>query len=151
MKRLLVLAASFFIASFGAMAQGSVDPTTWTYEVKKKSVNEYELIFHVTLKEDWHIFSQKAGDDFLIPPSFSFDKSGTVKLVGKIEERGRLKTEKMDGIDNPINFYEGRVDFVQVVKARPGTKIKGEHEYQVCNSRMCLPPKKKSFEFVVKE
>ena len=39
------------------------DPTTWTYEVKKMSANEYQLIFHVSLKEGWHIWSLKPGGD----------------------------------------------------------------------------------------
>lgn len=127
------------------------DPTTWTYEVKKKSAGEYELIFHVALTDGWHIFSLKPGDDFLIPPSFTFKKSNTVTFIGKIAERGKLKIEKIDGIDNPINYYETTADFVQIVKAKPNTKITGEHEYQVCNKNMCMPPKKKSFEFIIKD
>jgi len=151
MNKLLSFFAGMLFFVLPSAAQGIGDPTTWTYEVKKKHTNEYELIFHVSLRDGWHIFSQKAGDEFLIPPSFKFDKTGTVKFVGAIQERGHLKTERMEGIDNPINFYERQVDYVQVVKARAGAKIKGEHEYQVCNSSMCLPPKKKNFEFVVKD
>jgi hypothetical protein len=151
MKRFLVFAFfSLWSAGF-ATAQAITDPTTWNYEVKKKGVNEYELIFHVTLKDGWHIFSQKPGDDFLIPPTFVFKNNGTVKLAGKVSERGKLKTERMEGIDNPIHYYEGQADFVQVVKARPGARVSGEHEYQVCNNSMCLPPKKKTFEFVIKD
>jgi len=152
MKKLLsIIAACCFLLSSNSYAQGITDPTTWSYEVKKVANQEYELIFTVTLKEGWHIFSQNTGDEFLIPPSFKFKNNGTVKMVGKIIERGKLKTERMEGIDNPINYYETRVAFVQKVKVRPGTKITGEHEYQVCNNSMCLPPKKKNFEFVVKD
>lgn len=149
----------YWIAAFAALcmllssaegqAQGLEDPTSWTYEVKKKSAGEYELIFQVTLKDGWHIFSQKPGDEFLIPPSFSFDRAQFLKLVGKPAERGTLKTEKMEGVDNPIHFYEHRVAFVQVIRAKPGQKITGKHEYQVCNNSMCLPPKQKRFEFVI--
>lgn len=141
----------FMFIVFSLSAQGISDPTTWTYEVKKKKTNEYELVFHVSLKPGWHIFSQKPGDEFLIPPSFKFDKTGTAKLVGKPSEAGRLKSEKMEGVDNPVNYYESEATFSQVVKARPGAVVKGEHEYQVCNSSMCLPPKKKPFEFVIRD
>ncbi|HRO43576.1 MAG TPA: protein-disulfide reductase DsbD family protein [Flavipsychrobacter sp.] len=147
----LLLAAYCILPIAYSHAQGISDPTSWSYHVKKKGTNEYELIFHVELKEGWHIFSQNAGDEFLIPPSFKFKKNGTIKFVGKVSERGKLKTERMEGIDNPINYYEAKADFVQVVKARPGVSISGEHEYQVCNDKMCLPPKKKNFEFVVKD
>ena len=142
------LAIAMFLFSHTSFGQGVTDPTTWSYQVKKKSAGEYELVFHVELKEGWHIFSQKAGDDFLIPPSFTF-KTANIKKVGKVQEKGKLRTEKMEGIDNPINYYEKSADFVQVIKARAGTKVTGEHEYQVCNQSMCLPPKKKAFEFIV--
>lgn len=149
--QIALLAFGVLCFSDAPKAQVLEDPTTWTYEVKKKNTNEYELIFHVVLKDGWHIFSQTPGDDFLIPPDFKFRDTGAVKFVGKIAERGKLKTEKMEGIDNPIHYYEKKADFVQVVRARPGTKITGEHRYQVCNDRMCLPPKEKRFEFIVKD
>jgi len=127
------------------------DPTTWSYEVKKTGANDYELVFHVTLTDGWHIFSQTPGDELLIPPSFTFTENKSIRLVGKPEERGTLKTERMEGIDNPINYYEGTADFVQKVQVKGDAIISGEHEYQVCNDRMCLPPKTKNFEFVIKE
>lgn len=132
-------------------AQTISDPTEWRYEVKKKDNNEYQLVFHVELEEGWHIFSQKPGDDFLIPPSFEFNSSRDVKLVGKVTEKGKLKTERMEGIDNPVRYYEKTADFIQTVKAVKGTVVKGNHTYQVCNENMCLPPKARPFEFIINE
>jgi thiol:disulfide interchange protein DsbD len=142
---LLCLTAS----SFFSYAQGN-DPTTWTYETKKINTTEYQLIFHCVLKEGFHVFSQKPGDDFLIPPSFKFKKNPAFKLTGAVVEQGKMKTEKMDGVDNPIHYYEGSVDFIQKVKITKPISISGEHEYQVCNDKMCLPPKKKNFVFELK-
>jgi thiol:disulfide interchange protein DsbD len=127
------------------------DPTTWSYEVQKVSAQEYKLIFHVSLKEGWHIFSQTPGDEFLIPPSFTFKKDSKIKLIGKVSEQGKLKTEKMEGIDNPINYYEGKAAFVQKIQTSGKGKVTGELEYQVCNNSMCLPPKTKNFEFQIKD
>jgi len=150
MKKILYLLSFCTALFFSAVAQAVPDPTNWQYEVRKKADGEYELVFKVELTDGWHIFSQNPGDDFLIPTSFEFAKNNDVKLIGKVEERGKLKKERMDGIDNEVNYYEGKVEFIQVVRAKPGTRISGEHEYQVCNDRMCLPPKKKNFEFVLK-
>jgi thiol:disulfide interchange protein DsbD len=132
-------------------AQMTADPTDWKYEVKKMGADKYELIFEVKLKDGWHIFSQKPGDDFIIPPSFDVKADRRVKLLGKVQEKGNLKTEKIDGIDNPVRYYESKADFVLLVSAKPGSKITGDHVYQVCNDKMCLPPKKKHFEFVIKD
>lgn len=151
MKHLLqaLLLFSAVFTSVSALAQTSNDPTTWTYEVKPLGGDEYELQFHIALKDGWHIFSQEPGDEFLIPPSFVFDKSAEVKLKDKIEERGTMHTERMDGVDNPINYYEGEAVFVQKVSAKSSLKVTGKHEYQVCNNQMCLPPKKIPFEFSI--
>ncbi|MBS1777633.1 MAG: hypothetical protein JSS64_15310 [Bacteroidetes bacterium] len=151
MKKVFVCVALFFIFVSSTLAQGVNDPTVWRYEVHKKNTNQYELAFVVKLNEGWHIFSQKAGDEMLIPPSFHFDKNNAVKFVGKVIEQGKLKTEKMEGVDHPVRYYEGIVTFSQLVQTKSGTKIMGEHEYQVCNNNMCLPPKKKKFEFIIKD
>ena len=150
MRSLSLFAFIFLLLTNVMMGQGIADPTTWTYEVKKIDASEYELIFHVSLNEGWHIFSQKPGDEFLIPPSFSFTDKDMIKLIGEVEERGKLKTEKMEGIDSLVSYYEGKVDFVQKVQIKGKMKITGEHEYQVCNDAMCLPPKTKKFEFDIR-
>ena len=149
LKKSILIVGGLLAVSVFSFAQGN-DPTTWTYETKKINASEFEVIFHVVLKEGYHVFSQKPGDDFLIPPSFAFKKNSTYKLIGKVIEKGKMKTEKMDGVDNPIHFYEGSVDFIQKIKITKPITLTGEHEYQVCNDKMCFPPKKKSFSFDLK-
>lgn len=151
MKQLkfLFAAIALLLCGTASHAQGIADPTTWTFDAQKVSGNEYKLIFHVALTKGWHIFSQNTGDDFLIPPSFQFNK-GKYNKKGKVTEVGKLITAKFEGVDNPVNFYEAKVDFVQVVTVDGHQKITGELEYQVCSERMCLPPKKKKFEFIIK-
>ncbi len=146
MKSAFLAIATALLLPFCVSGQMIEDPTTWTYEVKKTGDQEYDLIFKVELKEGWHVFSQDPGDEFLIPPSFSFNESNLKKL-GKVAEEGMLKTETIEGFDKPVRYFEGTARFIQKVKARAGSKIEGEHEYQVCNDRMCLPPKTKSFVF----
>jgi len=142
-------AAIFLFSTASIHAQGVEDPTTWSFETQKLSKNEYKLIFHVALKKGWHVFSQNTGDEFLIPPSFLFNK-GKYTKKGKVTEEGKLITAKFEGVDNPVNFYEGSAAFIQIVTVNGFQKITGELEYQVCSERMCLPPKKKKFEFNIK-
>lgn len=151
LKSCLAFSAILMLFSFCSQAQMTNDPTTWEYSLKKTAASTYEVIFKVKLESGWHIFSQKPGDEFLIPPSFTFDKIKGLRLVGKPKEVGKMKTETMVGVDNPINFYEHEVAFVQQVKATKGMKISGAHEYQVCNDKMCLPPKTKKISLVVKD
>lgn len=137
--------------AFNANAQ-IADPTTWTYEARKTDAGEYELVFHLQLEEGWHIWSlDPGGDGFQIPPSFSIDKSVPAKLVDKPVEQGEKITTEMDGVDGKVNYFSNKVDFVQKVKASAGANITGTHEYQVCNDRMCLPPKTQKFKFEISE
>jgi thiol:disulfide interchange protein DsbD len=135
-----------------AQAEIVNDPTTWTYEVKKKSEGKYELIFHLKLKEHWHIWSINPGGDGLqVPPSFVFKKNSNYILKGKTTESGAKKTETMDGVDGLVSYFENKVDYVQVIEATINQKISGTLEYQVCNESMCLPPKNKSFSFEISD
>lgn len=148
----LVLPALLTLLSFGLHAQIIQDPTTWSYEVKKKTGNEYELLFHLKLKEGWHIWSLTPGGDGLqISPSFKFDRNPAVKLKGTVRESGKKITGPMDGVDGDVSYFVKQVDYSQLVEVTGNVKIGGKHEYQVCDDHMCLPPKKKSFSFEIKD
>ncbi len=146
---LLVLTVVF---TFAAKAQMIEDPTTWTYEVKKKGDNKYELVFRLKLMEHWHIWSMNpGGDGFQIPPSFKFDKNEKVTLDGKAKEAGKKISGEMDGVDGTVHYFEGQVMYTQAVTVTGNTKITGKHEYQVCDDSKCLPPTRKKFTFEIKD
>jgi DsbC/DsbD-like thiol-disulfide interchange protein len=148
MKRVAGAILFFFGLVLNANAQQPViaDPTTWSYEAKKINADEYELTFKLKLEEGWHIWSlTPGGDGYEIIPSFKLDK-GTAK--SKLTESGHANTVLMEGVDNKVTYLSGEVEYKQVVKAK-GDKITGEHEYQICNDKMCLPPKTKKFEIAL--
>jgi thiol:disulfide interchange protein DsbD len=151
--KLLALAILLFAGVAESKAQVLKDPTTWTYEAKRKFGNHFELFFHVKLAGNWHVYAiDPGGDESLIPPTFTFEKAKGLKLVGKIKETSKPITEKAEGLDKPVNYFNGEATFVQEVEVPSGSaiNIKGRHQYQVCNDRMCLPPKTKTFLFTVK-
>jgi hypothetical protein len=109
------------------------------------------LIFHLDLKNGWHIWSlHPGGDGYEIAPSFTFDKNPKVTLKGAATEKGKATTTTMEGIDGKITYLSGKIDYTQIVTVTGPTKIKGRHTYQVCNDRMCLPPKDKEFTLDIK-
>ncbi|MDR3678611.1 MAG: cytochrome c biogenesis protein CcdA [Flavipsychrobacter sp.] len=151
-KVALLVFLSVFISSVANHALGQMvqDPTTWTFEAKKKSANTYDLVFHLKLKKDWHIWSFNAGGDGLqVSPSFELDKDPKVKAVGKPKEKGKLITEKIDGVDGDVHLYKDKVDYIQTVTVKGATVVKGTYGYQVCNESMCLPPKTKPFSITI--
>lgn len=139
------------LGNLTAKGQMIEDPTNWKYEVKKKSATEYQLVFHLDLKQGWHIWSIKpGGDGYQIVPSFKLDNNAKAKVKGKATEKGKSTTTKMEGIEGKVTYLSGKIDYVQNVTVTGPCKITGKHEYQVCNDKMCLPPKEKEFSFDIK-
>jgi thiol:disulfide interchange protein DsbD len=140
------------IITHSLSAQMVQDNSKWTVDAKKEGGNKYSLIVHLKLPENWHIYSLKPGGDGMeLPPSITFNKNSKVTLSGEVKEKGKLISEKMDGIDGIVNMYKGNVDYVQKATITGNTVITGSYNYQICNDQMCLPPKTKSFTLTVKD
>ncbi len=153
LKATLLVFVCLFFAN-GLFAQKTEDPTTWTTEVKKIKDKDYKVIFHMKLKEGWHIWSLKpAGDGMQLPPEFTFDKNPDVKLKGGVVESGKKITGKMDGVegDGIVNYFKGKVDYTQQVAISANTMLSGSYTYQVCDDNMCLPPKSVTFTVEIKD
>lgn len=151
LRNALFVVLSLFV-SFGASAQMTADPTTWSFEAKKTGENKYDVIVHLKLAEHWHIWSFNPGGDGLqVAPEIKINKSDKVKLEGKVAEKGDKKSGEMDGVDGIVNYFEGKVDYVQKITVTGNTKITGSYKYQVCNDEMCLPPKTKKFSVEIKD
>jgi thiol:disulfide interchange protein DsbD len=126
------------------------DPTEWKFEVKKKKGNEYDLIFHVNVKNGYHIYSlDPGGDGSFPPPEFKFNKSDNYKLAGKVTEKGQRIDETIEDIGT-VHYFK-KVDFTQPVTVTANGKITGKYTYMTCNEQGCLPPKTKSFTFTVND
>jgi len=148
LKYFVLLLPVLFIAS---PSYSQDDPTTWKYEVKKKSATEYQLVFHLDVKTGWHIWSMHPGGDGMeIAPSFTFDKNPKVKMKGNTIEKGKTTTTTMEGIDGKITYLNGEISYTQDVVVTGSTKITGKHTYQVCSDRLCLRPVDKDFVFEIK-
>lgn len=145
------LLSVLLLSSTVSHAEITKDPTTWTYEVKKKSEGKYELIFHLKLKEHWHIWSfNPGGDGSQLPPTFNFKKNPAVKLVGKVKENGTIKSENIEAV-GLVHYFLNKVDYVQQVEIQSNTKATGNLTYQVCDESMCLPPTTKPFSFDIND
>jgi len=153
LSRLLLIFLLTVLGSGQLVAQIIPDSTSWTFETKKKTGDQYELIFHVKIKSQrWHIYSLKpGGDGMLIPPSFKFAKSEGLKLIGSIKEQGKVISEDLDGDGTVENFFKDKVDYTQLAEVKGSMKITGKYTYQVCTDKMCLSPTTKSFTFTIGE
>jgi len=150
MKKLFIT-LSLAIISLGLSAQASANASQikWTVVAKKTGANTAEVYFKATLAPTWHIWSQDAGDDMLIPPTFTF-KDKDVVPNGKAREIGKKISKAEEGFKNKLNYYEGTVVFVQKVKFGKQKSITGSINYQICDPKRCLPPTDFDFNAAVK-
>lgn len=141
----LVLALMGFTAS-AQMKQA----VTWVFSAKKIADKTYEVHMTASISGKYHMYAQKNGGD-VVPVSFSFTKNPLLSLQGGVKEVGKLVSKYEEVWKAKVNYYEGKVDFVQVVKTKVAApvSVKGTLNYMVCDDRQCLPPTDVNFDVKV--
>ena len=150
MKRIAAIA---IIILSGISAKAQLNPVTWSFTSKKTGDKMYEIHMVATIQNNWHLYSQKQPDDAIaIPTSFTFNKNPLFTLEGKIKEVGKMEVMKDATLGVSANQYAVTVDFVQKVKMKTNTKtnLTGNVEFQTCDDKKCLPPKKVNFSIPIK-
>ncbi len=151
MKRIfgtIVLLAVIFAAPAQVM-----NPVQWEYTSKKIADKTYEVHLTASMQPNWHLYSQTQPEDAINQPTeIRFTKNPLITFDGKIKEVGKMQLFKDARLKISANQYANKVDFVQVVrlKANIKTNIVGSVEYQTCDDKKCLPPKKIDFTVALK-
>ncbi len=148
MKKILVIV--ILLNAGKLFSQG--DPVQWSNSIKKLSSNTYEIHLTASVQSPWHLYSQHTPAGGPVPTSIIFTKNPVLVLEGDALEKGELvkKHEEVFGID--VMYFNGKVDFVQVVKTKGKikTNVSGTCKYMVCNDKECLAPKTIPFQIELK-
>jgi thiol:disulfide interchange protein DsbD len=150
MKKIFTLVAVFFIA---ITVSAQLNPVTWSFSVKKIADKTYEIHMKATIQNNWHLYSQKQPEDAIaIPTAFTISPNPLFALDGKIKEIGKMEVMKDATLGVSANQYANTVDFVQKLKLKANVKtnFNGNVEYQTCDDKKCLPPKKVNFSIAIK-
>ncbi|MFN8276625.1 MAG: protein-disulfide reductase DsbD family protein [Chitinophagales bacterium] len=130
----------------GALMAQVVNPVHWSWKAEKLKDNEFRLVFDVKLDAHWHTYGMYIADGGPVKTSINFEKNSDVELVGKMTETGAKVHEGMDEMFGMnVKYFEGSAQFVQVVRIKKSTVIKGSLEYMACDDKSCLPPDTKDF------
>jgi Disulphide bond corrector protein DsbC len=142
MKKLGLVLMLFFWA--GVI---SAQKITWTYSAKKLAGDKYELHLVANPPVGWHIYSQTTPDGGPVPTTFTFNKNALATVTGTVKEKGKLVTYYDKNFKVNVKYFEGKVDFVQIVtvKGKIKTNVSGEIESMICNDRTCMPPTTEKF------
>ena len=146
-KRFILL---FVLLVFKLSAQ--LNPVSWTFETKKVSDCEYDLIFKASIGEGWHLYSLKKleGDGAPNPTVFKFKPSKNYELIGKVKE-SETKTDYDKDLELTTTYHEKTGSFIQRVKLLSPEKVQitGKYEFQTCNNGQCIFPPADEFKFEV--
>ena len=97
-------------------AQTEDNPVVWSYEVKKISDTEYDLVIKGDIMEGWHIYSQFTPEGGPLQSEFTFEEAGErYELIGETNE-GKTVREYSDifGVDEV--FFKNKALFTQRIK-----------------------------------
>ncbi|HEY0677575.1 MAG TPA: protein-disulfide reductase DsbD domain-containing protein [Chitinophagaceae bacterium] len=138
MKYLLPILALFISSGLSAQSDKEVQ---WTFTAKKIAENIYEIHMTARVNDDWHIYSQDAGEG-PFATAVTFSKNPLINFEGKVKESGKMKKVFEKSFDTEVKYYENTVNFIQVVKikGKAKTNVAGKIEFMVCNDSRCLPP-----------
>lgn len=66
-----------------------------------------------------------------------------MSIEGKTKEVGKIVSKYEEMFEVTVKYFEGKVDFVQIVKLKVDVKtnMSGSVEFMACNNEQCLPPK----------
>ncbi len=130
-----------------AVIAASAQKTTWSFSAKKLAGNKFELHLTASPPPGWHIYSQTTPDGGPLPTEFTFNANPLVTVAGKPKENGKLVQYYDKNFKVNVKYFEGKVDFVQVItlKGKAKTNITGKVESMICNDRTCMPPTTENF------
>ena len=151
MKKLIF--TLFFLSAIGVSRAQVLNPIQWSYTAKKIADKIYEIHLTATIQNTWHLYSQTQPSDAIVQPTeIIFKKNPLISLDGNVKELGKLQLFKDERLKISANQYAGTVDFVQKVKLKSNVKtnLVGSVEYQTCDDKKCLPPKKIDFTVALK-
>ena len=146
MKKVLLF--SLFLVAAGALKAQVMSPILWSYTAKKTGDKTYEIHLTATIQSSWHLYSQtQPSDAVVMPTEIKFKKNPLVILDGKVKEVGIMEAYHDKQLKISANQYAGKVDFVQKIKLRSAVKtsIVGSVQFQTCDDKKCLPPRKLDF------
>jgi len=138
----------FSVLSFAVLFTKAQSPVSWAFTAKKLAEKKYEIHLTATVQTGWHLYSQVQPEDAVVNPTdIKFNANPLLVLEGKITETGKVEKFHDEKLGISANQYAGSVDFVQVVKlkAKAKTNLAGIVEFQTCDDKKCLPPKKVNF------
>ncbi|MCR9249232.1 MAG: thioredoxin family protein [bacterium] len=137
----------FVLALLPNLLQAQIlEPSKWSYELSNpnaKAGDEVELIFNVTIDDEWYLYSSSGFDPDLgpVPTTFEYELNDTFELIDSVKPiNHKIKYDEIWAGD--IAYFIGKAQFRQKIQIlKDDFVIKGAYEFQVCTdvTGKCIP------------
>ena len=142
MKRIVLFTLLIFCTNILFAQNGSARMVDWDFSSKKIAADTYEIRFTANINGKYHMYAQNVGVEGPVATAFTFTRNPLITLNGKVKEIGKMVSKHEAVWDGDVNYYENKVEFVQLVKLKKNikTNVGGSVEFMVCDDKECLPP-----------
>lgn len=138
---LVFVSLLFSLTLFGQFRQTA----TWSYDASKKEVkvgDEIEIIFTVTVIENWYIYSSDLDPEIgPMPTTVEFEQNQSFEVIGELIPTGpKKKYEEVWGAE--VTYFNGKGEFKQKIKVlNKDFNLAGLLEFQTCSdiTGQCIP------------
>jgi thiol:disulfide interchange protein len=151
MKRGLFLTLLLTL-SFALQAQ-ILDPIHWDIRLKPSNNTEYQVVYHATIDDGWHLYNMDLPEGGPVSTSFEIEVKQGLTLNGKTAATTKPIVKKDVQFDMMLSWFVREATFIQKIKVTdPKTfHLKGHVQFMACNDESCLPPSPYDFEFTAKD
>lgn len=144
-----ILAFLLFVLPLSTFAQ-VLKPIHISTSTKDLGNGTFLLSVDFKIDPPFHVYSQKPGNDDVLPTALKFKTSSDYELIGALQEVGNLKNENDPNFGMALRYYENKLSLQQKVKLKkPKASISADLEYMTCDDHQCLPPKYETYTFSV--
>ncbi|MFZ4523078.1 MAG: cytochrome c biogenesis protein CcdA [Bacteroidales bacterium] len=151
MKNILIGFAILLLFPVFSFSQ-ILEPVKWKFKVEQTKPDEATLLFIANVDKGWHMYSQDIPDGGPIPTTFTFTKSGSFSLGGKVKEPKAIQENDPMFPNMLLKYFADQAIFKQKIKvlSNKNFTVKGVVNFMSCDDHQCVPPTDIDFEFAVK-
>ena len=151
MKRRILLSI-LFILCLGIQAQ-ILEPIHWDIRLKPVNITDYQVVYHATIDEGWHLYNMNLPEGGPVSTSFEYEIKQGVSLNGKVTATSEPVTKKDVIFDMVLSWFVRDAVFIQKIKVTnvQTFHFKGHVQFMACNDESCLPPSPFDFEFSTRD
>lgn len=145
LKFLIFLSLIFFVLSVSSFAQS---PVSWALESDKKGEEikkgeEFKVNIKAEIEGKWYLYAVEQPEGGPLPTKITLPEDSSFKLTG--EPKSPEPITKYDpNFEIDTKFFAEKANFEVPIKAEKDVKAEDflvKVRFQVCDDKLCLPPK----------